>query len=88
MGIGIEQIFGKCGGFFSTNVNPLALDAIDWKYMAIYCGWIAFEFGFVFTFYPETHGRTLEELAFCKSRCNIYQWISANMRVQCSKIRS
>ncbi|KAF2743159.1 putative lactose permease [Sporormia fimetaria CBS 119925] len=64
MGIGIEQIFGKCGGFFSTNVNPLALTAIDWKYMAIYCGWIAFEFIFIFFFYPETHGRTLEELAF------------------------
>jgi energy-converting hydrogenase Eha subunit A len=65
MGIGVEQIFGKLGGFFSTNVNPLALTAIDWKYMAIYCGWIMFEFIFVFTFYPETYGRTLEELAFC-----------------------
>jgi len=64
MGIGIEQIFGKLAGFFSTNVNPIALNAIGWKYMAIYCGWIFFEFLFVFTFYPETHGRTLEELAF------------------------
>jgi sugar porter (SP) family MFS transporter len=64
MGIGIEQIFGKLGGFFSTNVNPLALNKIGWKYMGIYCGWIAFEFIFVFTFYPETYGRTLEELAF------------------------
>jgi energy-converting hydrogenase Eha subunit A len=64
MGIGIEQIFGKCGGFFSTNVNPLALRAIGWKYMAIYCAWIAFEFVFVYCFYPETYGRTLEELAF------------------------
>lgn len=66
MGIGIEQIFGKLGGFFSTNVNPIALKAIDWKYLAIYCGWIAFEFIIVYLFYPETHGRTLEELAFCK----------------------
>jgi len=64
MGIGVEQIFGKLAGFFSTNVNPIALKAIDWKYLAIYCGWIFFEFLFVFTFYPETHGRTLEELAF------------------------
>ncbi|KAL1959500.1 hypothetical protein VTO42DRAFT_1945 [Malbranchea cinnamomea] len=63
-GIGIEQIFGKAGGFFSSNVNPIALDAIDWKYLAIYCGWIAFEFLFIFFVYPETHGRTLEELAF------------------------
>ncbi|KAF2730749.1 hexose transporter-like protein [Polyplosphaeria fusca] len=64
MGIGIEQIFGKAGGFFSTNVNPLALTAIDWKFLAAYCGWIAFEFVFVYLFYPETYNRTLEELAF------------------------
>jgi hypothetical protein len=65
MGIGIEQIFGKLGGFFSTNVNPLALKAIDWKFFAIYCGWIAFEFATVYLLYPETYNRTLEELAFC-----------------------
>lgn len=34
-GIGIEQIFGKLGGFFSSNVNPIALDALDWKFLAI-----------------------------------------------------
>ncbi|KAL2174125.1 sugar transporter-like protein [Thermothelomyces heterothallicus CBS 202.75] len=63
-GIGVQQIFGKLGGFFSTNVNSIALDAIRWKYMAIYCGWIFFEFLIVFFLYPETSGRTLEELAF------------------------
>jgi sugar porter (SP) family MFS transporter len=63
-GIGIQQIFGKCGGFFSSNVNPLALDALNWQFLAIYCGWIAFEFIFIYFVYPETHGRTLEELAF------------------------
>lgn len=65
-GIGIQQIFGKAGGFFSSNVNPIALDAIGWKFLAIYCGWIFFEFLIVYFLYPETHGRTLEELAFCK----------------------
>ncbi|KAF2249323.1 hexose transporter-like protein [Trematosphaeria pertusa] len=64
MGIGVEQIFGKLGGFFSVNVNPIALDAIGWKFFAIYCGWITFEFLTVFFFYPETYNRTLEELAF------------------------
>ncbi|KAH7035959.1 lactose permease [Microdochium trichocladiopsis] len=63
-GIGIQQMFGKCGLFFSNNVNPYALTAIGWKYMAIYCGWIAFEGIIVFFLYPETQGRTLEELAF------------------------
>ncbi|KAL2114055.1 hypothetical protein VUR80DRAFT_1058 [Thermomyces stellatus] len=63
-GIGVQQIFGKLAGFFSTNVNPVALDAIKWKFLAIYCGWIFFEFCIVFFLYPETSNRTLEELAF------------------------
>ncbi|KAI9152267.1 High-affinity glucose transporter [Paramyrothecium foliicola] len=63
-GIGIQQIFGKLAGFFSTNVNSIALDALEWRYLAIYCGWIAFEFAIVYLLYPETSGRTLEELAF------------------------
>lgn len=63
-GLGVMQIWGKLAGFFSTNVNPLALTAIDWKYFAIYCGWIFFELSFIFWFYPETYKRTLEELAF------------------------
>jgi hypothetical protein len=66
-GIGVQQIFGKLAGFFSTNVNSIALAAITWKYLAIYCGWIFFELCIVFLLYPETSGRTLEELAFCKS---------------------
>ncbi|KAF4468534.1 hexose transporter [Fusarium albosuccineum] len=63
-GIGVQQIFGKLAGFFSTNVNSIALDAIKWRYLAIYCGWIFFEFCIIFLLYPETSGRTLEELAF------------------------
>jgi MFS family permease len=63
-GIGVQQFFGKLAGFFSTNVNSIALDAIKWKYLAIYCGWIFFEFCIVYLLYPETSGRTLEELAF------------------------
>ncbi|TLD16306.1 uncharacterized protein PgNI_02602 [Pyricularia grisea] len=63
-GISVQQIFGKAGGFFSTYVNPIAINALDWRYFAIYCGWIAFEFIFIYVMYPETYGRTLEELTF------------------------
>jgi sugar porter (SP) family MFS transporter len=63
-GIGIQQFFGKLAGFFSTNVNSIALNAIAWRYLAIYCGWIAFEFIIIYLLYPETSGRTLEELTF------------------------
>jgi nitrate/nitrite transporter NarK len=63
-GIGVQQIFGKLAGFFSNNVNSIAIDSIRWRYLAIYCGWIAFEFLIIFFLYPETYNRTLEELAF------------------------
>jgi hypothetical protein len=43
------------------------MDAIGWKFFAIYCGWLVFEFLIQFFFYPETQGRTLEELAFSTS---------------------
>jgi hypothetical protein len=72
MGIGFEQIFGKLGGFFSINVNPIAMKALSWKYFAIYCGWITFEFLFVYFMYPETYNRTLEELTFCKSKPDLF----------------
>lgn len=64
MGIGVEQLFGKLAGFFSIYVNPIAIDAISWKYFAVFCGWITFEFLFVHFMYPETYNRTLEELTF------------------------
>jgi len=63
-GIGVQQLFGKLGGFFSNNVNSIAISAIGYRYLAIYCGWIAFEFLIIFFLYPETYNRTLEELAF------------------------
>lgn len=87
MGIGIEQIFGKLAGFFNVNVNPIALRAIDWKYLAIYCGWITFEFLFVYFVYPETYNRTLEELTFCKFKSLAGTHFRKLTIKQCSKIR-
>jgi hypothetical protein len=78
-GIGVQQIFGKLAGFFSTNVNSIALNAIKWRYLAIYCGWIFFEFCIVFMLYPETSGRTLEELTFRKPRFCFYICQNTNM---------
>jgi hypothetical protein len=87
MGIGIQQIFGKLAGFFNLNVNPIAMRAISWKYLAIYCGWITFEMIFVYLFYPETYNRTLEELTFCK--CRARTGCGAVLtKMQCSRTRS
>ncbi|KAG9120640.1 hypothetical protein FRC07_003796 [Ceratobasidium sp. 392] len=44
-------------------VNPVALDAIGWKYALVYCGWLLFEFAFIFRYLIETKGRSLEQTA-------------------------
>ncbi|KAF9648582.1 general substrate transporter [Thelephora ganbajun] len=63
-GITIFQAWGRCAGFFNQFVNPIGLKSIAWKYYISYCVWIAVEVLFVFFFFPETHGKTLEELSF------------------------
>jgi hypothetical protein len=41
---------------------------VGWKYLIMYCVTICIEIIVVYFFYPETQGRTLEELSFRK--CN------------------
>ncbi|VDB84795.1 unnamed protein product [Peniophora sp. CBMAI 1063] len=47
--------------FFNQFLNPLALDAMGWKYYLVYCGWLCFELIFVLKYVIETRGRSLEE---------------------------
>ncbi|KAG6335508.1 hypothetical protein ID866_3580 [Astraeus odoratus] len=48
---------------FNQYVNPIALDALGWKYFLVYVCWLAFEFIFLWFFVVETKKRTLEEIA-------------------------
>lgn len=48
--------------FFNSYVNPVALDAINWKYYIVYDCWLAFELAVVFKFYIETRNTPLEEI--------------------------
>lgn len=64
-GISWFQLFGRSAGFFTTFVNPIGLEKAGWKYFIMYCCILVFEIAFVALFFPETSGRTLEELAFC-----------------------
>ncbi|EOO01446.1 putative mfs sugar protein [Phaeoacremonium minimum UCRPA7] len=63
-GIAIFQFFGKAAQFFGTNVNPIGFDSIGWKWLLVYCCWIFVEAVLIWFLWPETSGRTLEELAF------------------------
>jgi sugar porter (SP) family MFS transporter len=48
---------------FNQYVNPIALDAIAWKYYIVYVCWLCFEAVFCYLFVIETKNRTLEETA-------------------------
>ncbi|KAE9371095.1 MFS sugar transporter-like protein [Stipitochalara longipes BDJ] len=63
-GISIEQFFVRGAGFFTTYINPIGMDGAGWKFLFMYIAMICCEILTIFFFYPETQGRTLEELAF------------------------
>lgn len=63
-GIAYFQLWGKLSGFFTTFVNPIGLQNSGWRYLISYVVFLAYEITFVYFVFPETFGRTLEELAF------------------------
>lgn len=75
-GISWFQLFGRAAGFFTTFVNPIGLQNAGWKYFIMYCCILVFEIAFVALFFPETSGRTLEELAFRMSLFFTLFWFS------------
>lgn len=48
--------------WFNQYVNPIALDAIGWKYYIVYCVFLIFEIFIVWKFYIETKEIPLEEI--------------------------
>ncbi|KAI5456700.1 general substrate transporter [Mariannaea sp. PMI_226] len=63
-GANIMQIAGTCALIFNGYANPVAMAAITWKYYIVYCCIIAVEIVLVYFFFPETKGRSLEEIGF------------------------
>ncbi|KAL2830038.1 hypothetical protein BDW59DRAFT_178194 [Aspergillus cavernicola] len=49
--------------FFNTFVNPIILNAIAWKYYIVYFVLLVIITIAIWFWYPETNGRTLEEMA-------------------------
>ena len=61
LSVTLTTIFGA--GFFNQYVNPIALEKLHWRFYFVYIGClIAFIFIIWFLF-PETKGRSLEEIA-------------------------
>lgn len=63
-GIALQQFFSRGASFATTFINPIGLENVGWKYFISYCIILALEIAFVYFFFAETSGRTIEELTF------------------------
>ncbi|KAJ6786624.1 hypothetical protein PWT90_03713 [Aphanocladium album] len=59
----IFQFCAYTASVFNNFVNPVAMDAIQWRYYIVYCVILAAEVVITYFFLPETKGRSLEEIA-------------------------
>lgn len=61
-GMGTYKITGGAAGFLNTFVGPIALSHIGYWFYVFFVFWDCFEFAFMYFFFVETKGLTLEEL--------------------------
>ncbi|RGP70019.1 lactose permease [Fusarium sporotrichioides] len=61
-GMMIWMITSGCAGFVNTFAAPLAMENIRYWFYVFFVFWDLFEFAFIYLFFVETKGRTLEEL--------------------------
>lgn len=63
-GLAVHKVFTLLAAAASTFVNPIGLKNIGWYFFLVYVVILLIEIVFVYFFFAETHGRTLEELTF------------------------
>ena len=57
----MTTIFGA--GFFNQYVNPVALESLNWRYYFVYLACLVCFIAIIWFLFPETKGRTLEQIA-------------------------
>ncbi|KAH7006786.1 general substrate transporter [Ilyonectria destructans] len=69
-GLAIFTSVGTMANAFNQFVNPIALQAIAWKYYAVYIAILLFYLVFAYFMYPETKYHTIEEVSMIFDRRN------------------
>lgn len=62
-GIAVTLSVDAIACFFNQYVNPVAFTAIAWKYYCVFLGCLVLFLGLIYLLFPETKGRSLEEVA-------------------------
>lgn len=62
-GVNIFSLIQYLALIFTGFVNPIAMDAIAWKYYIVWTCWLSVEILIVYFVFPETRGYSLEEVA-------------------------
>ena len=61
-GMGMYNFWVNIAGFYNTFVTGIAFSGAGWRYYFLFIFWDCLEFAFIYFFFVETKGRTLEEL--------------------------
>ncbi|KAJ5930946.1 hypothetical protein N7466_006439 [Penicillium verhagenii] len=59
----LYQLTGNLAQLYNSFANPVAMDAIGWKYYIVWVVMIAIHLTVIYFFFPETKNRGLEEVA-------------------------
>lgn len=62
-GLTLCFVFTALSGVFNQYVNPIGLEALQWKFYFVYIAVLVIECLVIYFFYVETKGPTLEEIA-------------------------
>lgn len=62
-GQALYNVVQGCANAVNQWVNPIILNAITWRYYAVYIGILAFYIVLMYFKFPETKGRTIEEIS-------------------------
>ncbi|KAJ5611191.1 hypothetical protein N7510_007910 [Penicillium lagena] len=62
-GLAIALTTDSVACFFNQYVNPVAFEVLQWKYFITYIGCLVVALSLIYFFFPETQGKSLEEIS-------------------------
>ncbi len=73
-GLTLVIILSNASLMFNLFVKPIALETIKWRYHIVCCVVLAVSCVVIFLFFPETRGRSLEDISkIFEFRTNVWQ---------------